>query len=120
VTGSATGNDADYDDNEVSEIKEEILSTKIILPTGPTGGILATGGATGAVNTGSTGSATGATAINMLSKERSKLWSAIEKKLAVRKRLQAMVSKFKQIIQNRLLKAHAAVANATLNMKEVI
>jgi len=122
ATGSSTGstgNYADNDDDVVDEIKEEILSTKIILPTGPTGGALATGSATGS-NTGNTGSATGATAMNMLAIERSKLWSAIQKKQAVRKRLQATLSKLKQIIQKRLVKVHEAVANATLNMKEAI
>ena len=114
----SSSNYADDEDNVVDEMKEEILSTKIILPTGPTGGALATGGATGSVNTGSSGSATGATAINILVKERTKLWSAIQKKQAVRKKLQKRLFELKQIMQKRLVQVHEAVTNATLNMKE--
>ena len=108
------------------DVSEEIVSTTV-LTTGPLGsktGATGWSSATGATGwsspTGATGSPTGATAINMLKEQRSKIWASIAMKEKVRSTLRKTLSKFKIVIQDRLNQAHQAMANASTEMNEAI
>ena len=108
------------------DVSEEIVSTTV-LTTGPLGsktGATGWSSATGATGwsspTGATGSPTGATAMNMLKEQRSKVWASIAMKEKVRSTLRKTLSKFKIVIQDRLNQAHQAMANASTEMNEAI